>query len=162
MIHLVDLFSGIGGVSSGAAAAGWHVMLSVDCWGEAQQVHQQVFPDTRHMTLLLGDEESTKLLESTIDELSRIHVNRGDSLHIHASPPCQALSRINRHTSSDKEGMRLVEWAFQFLTSYKSTLPFDVKVTWSIEQVIHCRKARYDKHVTNFISDSITPQYLTF
>ena len=125
-VVVVDLFCGMGGFTQGAIDAGAEVILSVDAWDEACDVHRANHPDTRIDCVQLGNPDWYKGL------LRLLEPYRGNShIHLHGSPPCQALS--NASSRDPEEGMPLVIW---FLNLVKSVQPD----SWSMENVIPMRK----------------------
>ena len=125
-IVVVDLFCGMGGFTQGAIDAGAEVILSVDAWDEACEVHRANHPDTRIDCIELGTPLWYKWL------LRFLEPYRGNyHIHLHGSPPCQALS--NASSRDPEEGMPLVIW---FLNLVKSAQPD----SWSMENVVPMRK----------------------
>ena len=57
-VYVIDLFCGIGGFSEGAKQAGAKVILAVDNWEIALEVHKNNHPDTEHWNLTLGGDIS--------------------------------------------------------------------------------------------------------
>jgi DNA (cytosine-5)-methyltransferase 1 len=125
-VVVVDLFCGMGGFTQGAIDAGAEVILSIDSWGEACSVHEENHPDTRIDCISLGNPDWYKGL------LSFLKPYRGlCHIHLHGSPPCQALS--NASSRDPSEGMPMVTW---FLNLVKSVMPD----SWSMENVVPMRK----------------------
>ena len=118
-MQFVDLFCGQGGASCGAKLAGMPVALAVDADCEALSVHQTNHPECRHVCAMLP-------CELVLPE---------GPLHIHASPPCQAVSKINQSNcnanaksqSNENDALYLIRWAVQFCQTHATT--------WSLEQV---------------------------
>ena len=140
-IYVVDLFCGCGGFSTGALLAGKIVILAIDNWSKALDVHKYNHPTTKHINMELGGdlEEMCMLIKSYIPE--------GEKIHLHGSPPCQNLSVANRVSGNEKEGMRLVNW---YLDLVKLCKPH----SWSMEQVIgarhHLSEGDFDQfHIIN-------------
>ena len=125
-IVVVDLFCGVGGFTQGAIDAGAEVILSVDAWDEACEVHRANHPDTRIDCIELGNPLWYKWLLSFLEPYRGTH-----QIHLHGSPPCQALS--NASSRNPEEGMPLVIW---FLNLVKSVQPD----SWSMENVVPVRK----------------------
>jgi DNA (cytosine-5)-methyltransferase 1 len=125
-IVVVDLFCGMGGFTQGAIDAGANVILSVDAWDEACDVHEKNHPGVRIDCIQLGNPEWYKGLLRFLEPYRRTH-----HIHLHGSPPCQALS--NASSRNPEEGMPLVIW---FLNLVKSVQPG----SWSMENVIPVRK----------------------
>jgi DNA (cytosine-5)-methyltransferase 1 len=128
--YLVDLYCGIGGVSYGFQKAGFRVFSCVDSWEKALQIHGK-HVDCEHLQLKLGTDESKEIILENLPKLGK-----EDTLHVHASPPCQNLSTINKKRNLS-QGLDLTIWTLQFLIEldlhYRS-LKRNV-FTWTIEQV---------------------------
>lgn len=115
-MHFVDLFCGAGGASCGARMAGMRVALAVDACPTALRAHARNHPTCAHVCAELPCE---------------IALPPGP-LHIHASPPCQAVSRAQRGDNAPcaarrSEALALVRWAVRFCVAHGTT--------WSLEQV---------------------------
>ncbi|KAG5183047.1 S-adenosyl-L-methionine-dependent methyltransferase [Tribonema minus] len=109
MIYVIDLFCGAGGFSEGASRAGAVVILAVDCWKAALDVHAANHGDCEHWNEPLGGDPA-----QFVARLRRVVSRRvpcGGLVHLHGSPPCQNLSSVNC-MRNEREGMRLVEWTF--------------------------------------------------
>jgi|SaaInlV_125m_DNA_1040241.scaffolds.fasta_scaffold04818_3 site-specific DNA-cytosine methylase len=122
---VVDLFSGIGGWSEGARQAGHRVVLAVDCSERLLRIHAKNHPECRHLCLELGPATEEQLVQ----QLRRV-VPEGRAWHLHASPPCTAISTIRSATRTRDvhEGMRLVLWYVALVLRLRPT-------TWSMEEV---------------------------
>ena len=124
-IAVIDLYCGMGGFTQGAIEAGATVILSCDFWDEAIKVHKLNHPGIPCLQLKLGSPSDWKLIKQYIDKYPNHHI------HLHGSPPCQALSQASR-TNAD-EGMPLV---LHFLDLVKKLNPD----SWSMENVVPMRK----------------------
>lgn len=133
LVEVVDLFCGGGGFSTGAIAAGAKVVLAIDCWQPALDIHHANHPTTKTLNLELGG----SLVETAI--LIREHLTDGAHFHLHGSPPCQALSIASSRDA--EEGMVLVNW-FIDLVEYMNP------DSWSMENVPTVAK-KLDKHRPN-------------
>lgn len=92
--NVVDLFSGVGGFSLGAARAGFTVRCAVDTDTEAVSAHKRNFRQTKHL--------QTDVSELTGQELRRsLALNNGDLSGIIGGPPCQGFSSIGRRDKDD-------------------------------------------------------------
>lgn len=121
----VDLFAGIGGASTGAMNAGYDVVLAVDSWKLALDVHRRNHPHTKHLCIELPPTEPLPLPAA------------GERWHLHGSPPCTKLSGAARYARDDArvsretaEGLEMVKWYLDFALASHAT-------TWSMEQVNH-------------------------
>lgn len=126
MKYLVDLFCGIGGVSTGFAKEGFQVHACVDMWKLALKVHEDNHPKCKHFDFPLGTDEAKRKVLKLLPQL-----NKDDTLHIHASPPCQNLSTINSHRKKEI-GLEMTIWTLSLLHDLSSK---DPRITWTIEQV---------------------------
>jgi len=130
-IHVIDLFCGCGGFSTGARQAGANVILAVDAWKEAIDVHKANHPDAVHLYESLGGDVDEFAM--TLCGFIELNVGPEDHIHIHGSPPCQSLSSAN-HSRNEDQGMSLVNWYLDLIDVLSLSLrpePF----TWSMEQV---------------------------
>ena len=123
--RIVDLFSGLGGFSRGAADAGHTIVLAVDNWAEAVKTHRQNHPSAMHARLTLGTET-----QNNLERLIQRVVPEGADWHLHSSPPCQKLSNMRAisHGVAADAGCELVCWYLKLVMKLKPT-------TWSFEQV---------------------------
>tara|TARA_Y100000004_G_scaffold82138_1_gene92147 strand:+ start:522 stop:1682 length:1161 start_codon:yes stop_codon:yes gene_type:complete len=126
-VAVIDLFCGMGGFSQGAIEAGAKVVLAVDLWEEALLVHAKNHPDTPIKRMTLGEKYHFSLFKREVEKWRKL----GYHVHIHGSPPCQALS--NASSRNPEEGMPLVIW---FLDCVKFADPD----SWSMENVVPVRK----------------------
>jgi len=126
-VAVIDLFCGMGGFSQGAIEAGAKVVLAVDLWDEAIKVHAKNHPNTPIKRMTLGEKYHFSLFKREVEKWRKL----GYHVHIHGSPPCQALS--NASSRNPEEGMPLVIW---FLECVKYADPD----SWSMENVVPVRK----------------------
>ena len=124
-IAVIDLYCGMGGFTQGAVEAGATVILSCDFWEEAVKVHKLNHPGIPCLQLKLGSPSDWKLIKQYIDKYPNYHI------HLHGSPPCQALS--NASSTDPSKGMPLI---LHFLDLVKKLNPD----SWSMENVVPMRK----------------------
>ena len=124
-IAVIDLYCGMGGFTQGAVEAGATVILSCDFWDEAVKVHKLNHPGIPCLQLKLGSPSDWKLIKQYIDKYPNHHI------HLHGSPPCQALS--NASSTDASKGMPLI---LHFLDLVKKLNPD----SWSMENVVPMRK----------------------
>ena len=130
----IDLFCGAGGFTHGWIEAGGEVLLAVDSWDEAIALHHANHPEVNVRLATLGPSTNwdvEPLLDYIKTLLNAYREELDDPsepihLHLHGSPPCQALS--NASTTDGDEGMTLVLWFLEF----KDALNPD---SWSMENV---------------------------
>ena len=113
----VDLFCGAGGASCGAQQAGYDVVLAVDSWAVAVEIHYQNHPNTAHICTQLPPTEPLPLPTGCV-------------WHLHGSPPCTKLSIANqqRVESEREEATDLIRWYIIFAIESDAT-------SWTMEQV---------------------------
>lgn len=91
---IIDLFSGVGGLSLGAARAGFRVAASVELDPIASKSHQDNFPTTAHL------EQDVSVLCGA-DLLAAAKLERGQLSGLIGGPPCQGFSFIGRRQEED-------------------------------------------------------------
>lgn len=138
-VAFFDWFSGSGGAAEGAIQAGALVVLAVDCWEDANNVHRDNHPSTTVLNFEIGEdpEYEKRLLEGQF----RLWRSRGYHIHLHCSPPCKELSSAS--TTDAEEGMRLVYHCLWLVDQVKPD-------SWSMENVVPMRK-RLPEHVNSVV-----------
>jgi DNA (cytosine-5)-methyltransferase 1 len=89
---VIDLFAGVGGISLGAARAGFSVTGAVDFNDRVMKAHGRNFPNTRHLTADLSTYTGEGLL-------SALNVPTPDG--IVGGPPCQGFSSMGHRNIND-------------------------------------------------------------
>lgn len=93
-LNVIDLFSGVGGLSLGAARAGFHVAGSVELDPIAAEYHALNFPETQHLLEDVGTLSGAELLK-------RCKVDQRELSGLIGGPPCQGFSLIGRRDELD-------------------------------------------------------------
>lgn len=91
---VIDVFCGAGGLSLGAARAGFSLSASVDCDRRAIGVHAANFPGTQHVMQDVAAVSGTMLLQSA-------GLRSGQLDGLIGGPPCQGFSRIGHRRIDD-------------------------------------------------------------
>lgn len=91
---VIDLFSGAGGLSLGAARAGFALAAAVEIDKNANETHRRNFPSTCHI-----DKDIATL--SAADILREAKVGEGELMGVIGGPPCQGFSSIGRRDPED-------------------------------------------------------------
>lgn len=91
---MIDLFAGVGGMSLGAARAGFDVCTAVENDMIALATHAVNFPKTRHLGWDIGKTSGAKLLEAA-------KLAEGDLDGLIGGPPCQGFSNIGKRAIAD-------------------------------------------------------------
>ncbi len=92
-LEVLDLFAGVGGLSLGAARAGFRVTGAVDFNPRAMSAHKRNFPNSKHLTMDLSSVSGDQLL-------SALGVERPDG--IIGGPPCQGFSSMGHRDLTDQ------------------------------------------------------------
>lgn len=116
----VDLFSGIGGASEGAKAAGMTPVLAMDWDQEALDIHEH------------NNETCVHVCATFPMDVEAIPFPTDRPFLVHASPPCTRLSTMQMEINPEKkrQAVELVEWYLQ--TALRVSPNW-----WSMEQVDH-------------------------
>ncbi len=94
-MKVIDLFSGVGGLSLGAARAGLAVALAVENAPHAVAAHKLNFPSTNHIADDIMGVDSSRLT-------SQANIKVGDEpFGIIGGPPCQGFSTIGNRAQDD-------------------------------------------------------------
>lgn len=100
---VIDLFSGVGGLSLGAARAGFRVAASAELDPIASKSHKDNFPGTTHLETDVGKLTGHELLEA-----AKLRV--GELGGLIGGPPCQGFSVIGRREQSDPRNDLFVQF----------------------------------------------------
>ena len=90
-VAFLDLFAGMGGFTVGAVNAGATCIIAVDNWDESCAVHRANHPTIPVTRMVLGHPDHWRFFKRMVDD----YRSRGYHIHIHGSPPCQALSNAS-------------------------------------------------------------------
>lgn len=91
---VIDVFSGVGGLSLGAARAGFNIAAAIELDERALATHRINFPNSAHLRKDVG-------LLSADDLLSNLSLRSGDIQGLIGGPPCQGFSHIGRKVPDD-------------------------------------------------------------
>lgn len=103
MLDIIDLYCGVGGLSLGAARAGFRVAAAVDNDPIAMGSHSKNFPLTKHLT---GD--VSRLDGDDLLELAGLRKGQLDGLV--GGPPCQGFSRMGKRDPKDGRNNLFVDF----------------------------------------------------
>ncbi len=93
-MNAIDLFCGAGGLSLGAARAGFTMVAGVEWDKNAMATHQLNFPKSKHLQLDIGKLIGQQLLDNA-------GVVFGELAGLIGGPPCQGFSSIGRGDPKD-------------------------------------------------------------
>lgn len=91
---VLDLFSGVGGLSLGAARAGFEVAAAVDNDRRALATHRINFPHVAHLARNISQVSANTLLD-------QLGLRIGKVAGVIGGPPCQGFSTIGRRDAND-------------------------------------------------------------
>ncbi|MGH7977474.1 MAG: DNA cytosine methyltransferase, partial [Limisphaerales bacterium] len=96
---VIDLFAGVGGLSLGAARAGFTVALAVELDKHALTAHIKNFPKVNHLAADVGKLDGEKLLEHA-------GIKAGELDGLIGGPPCQGFSTMgHRHVADPRNNL---------------------------------------------------------
>ncbi|MBD5801475.1 Modification methylase BanI [Azoarcus sp. Aa7] len=95
MPKIIDLFAGAGGLSLGAARAGFEVSAAVELDSFAAQTHTTNFPNSIHICTDITSLTGAKLL-------SEANLRAGEVDGLIGGPPCQGFSTIGKRDENDR------------------------------------------------------------
>jgi len=101
--NVIDLFSGAGGLSLGAARAGFNVIGAVDVDPEAIRAHMCNFPNTVHLKTDLSNLSGQSLRLS-------FGLTKKDIVGLVGGPPCQGFSNMGRKATDDSRNELFVKF----------------------------------------------------
>ena len=98
---VIDLFAGVGGLSLGFAAAGFHVALAIENDQHACEAHEENFPET-----LVISEDVDQFASNPRSYLEEIQELQGVKISgIVGGPPCQGFSYIGERAAGDERNL---------------------------------------------------------
>jgi DNA (cytosine-5)-methyltransferase 1 len=138
-VYVIDLFCGCGGFSAGAALAGATVLLGVDMWQEALDVHALNHPGAEHWKTTIGDagggEDDFRADLWDFIERKRLEVmGVGGHLHVHASPPCTSFTPVNSGVVDREHGLHTYRFTHGTLDGLFEAGAIQ---SYTIENVVH-------------------------
>lgn len=95
MPKIIDLFAGAGGISLGAARAGFEISAAVELDEFAVQTHTKNFPKSQHLI-----EDVSKLTGEMLLKLAKVHADELTGLV--GGPPCQGFSSMGKRDVADQ------------------------------------------------------------
>ncbi len=97
-LNVIDLFSGVGGLSLGAARAGFNVAGSVELDPIASASHELNFPEATHLREDVGSLSGPQLLKAC-------GLEAGHLAGLIGGPPCQGFSLIGKRDAKDPRNL---------------------------------------------------------
>jgi len=103
MPNVIDLFAGAGGLSLGAARAGFNVISAVEIDSHAIASHIANFPNTEHIQQDILQLDGQKLLQLSNTEADHV-------TGIIGGPPCQGFSSIGHGNVEDERNALFIKF----------------------------------------------------
>lgn len=100
---LIDLYSGIGGLSLGAVRAGFELAVSVDKDPILAKTHKVNFPRSLQLERDVSELEGAELLKAA-------NLEQGELSGLVGGSPCQGFSRIGRRDQADERNRLFVHF----------------------------------------------------
>lgn len=141
MPNIIDLYCGVGGLSLGAARAGFRVAAAVDNDPIAMGSHNKNFPLTKHHT---GD--VSRLNGNDLLELAGLRKGQLDGLV--GGPPCQGFSRMGKRNPKDCRNNLFVD----FFRLVRETKP-SFFVAENVQGILDEPYERIRKRALKLVSD---------
>lgn len=91
---VIDLFAGVGGLSLGAARAGFNVVGAIELDDHAIATHAKNFPSTRHIQKNIHDLTAKEIFED-------LKIVKGELSGVIGGPPCQGFSSMGKRDLED-------------------------------------------------------------
>jgi len=102
-LKVIDVFSGVGGLTLGAARAGLSVLAAVETDRHAVSAHKLNFPNVVHIS-----EDASRLSAARLLSLAGHRAN--EPLAIIGGPPCQGFSNIGHRNPDDPRNQLFVSF----------------------------------------------------
>jgi DNA (cytosine-5)-methyltransferase 1 len=108
---VIDVFAGVGGLSLGAARAGFHLAAAVEIDKHAVIAHKKNFPKSKHIDKDITSVSSNELLKEA-------GLERTELTGLIGGPPCQGFSSIGRRAEDDPRNSLFVTF-FQLVAELR-------------------------------------------
>jgi DNA (cytosine-5)-methyltransferase 1 len=110
-LKVIDLFSGVGGLSLGAVKSGFKVIGAVENDHRILASHKQNFPNVTHVA-----EDVSRLTGRSL--ASFVHLKGDDLAGIIGGPPCQGFSSIGKRNLTDNRNLLFLDF-FRLVSELK-------------------------------------------
>jgi len=140
-LQVVDLFSGVGGLSLGAARAGFSVCGAVEIDPHAIEMHRRNFPNSIHITESVSDLTGRKLR-------MRLNLHNGDLMGIIGGPPCQGFSDIGKRDPNDPRNTLFPEF-FRLVSEAKP----EFFLAENVPRIRHDKNAEFIEKALSYVKN---------
>lgn len=127
-MRVVDLFSGMGGMSLGFERAGYDVVCAIDAWEDALAVYRANFSHDTHCLDLSNVEAASRLIKDYQPDV------------IIGGPPCQDFSSAGKRDENGGRGDLTISYA-DIIVSVRPA----IFVMENVERIVHTDKLRQAK-----------------
>lgn len=103
-LNVLDLFSGVGGLSTGFEQAGYIVLAALDYKPEAVQTYKYNHPDTKVILQNIRKTNAKQVMRKTTSSIDEIDVIIG-------GPPCEGFSTVGYRRPEDPRNSLFYEYA---------------------------------------------------
>jgi len=142
MPNVIDLFAGAGGLSLGAARAGFNVIAAVELDSHAMATHRANFPNTCHVQRDIMGISGAELIDI-------IGMPAEEIVGIIGGPPCQGFSTIGHGNVDDKRN-RLFERFFEIVSELQPAFFLAENVPGIMNSKYDEIRARAFEHVKQY------------
>lgn len=140
-LQVVDLFSGVGGLSLGAARAGFSICGAVEIDPHAVETHKRNFPNSIHIF------ESVTALTGRKLRM-RLNLHNGDLTGIVGGPPCQGFSDIGKRDLNDPRNALFPEF-FRIVSEAKPKF----FLAENVPRIRHDKNAKFIEKALSYVED---------
>ncbi|HOO77662.1 MAG TPA: DNA cytosine methyltransferase [bacterium] len=137
MPTVIDLFCGVGGLTLGAARAGFQIAAAVDNNAQAKSAFKKNFPKYEYVDANIAELTGAELIEK-----AQIDINGIDG--VIGGPPCQGFSRIGRRKPNDARN-NLFDHFFRLVAELQPTF-------YIAENVLGIRDSQFDEVRANALA----------
>lgn len=103
MLKIIDLFSGVGGLSLGAAHAGFDLCGTVELDSKAINTHEYNFPNTNHLQF-----DISKLKFQDLQD--QFKIKKEELAGLIGGPPCQGFSPMGKQNINDPRNLLFIHF----------------------------------------------------
>lgn len=136
-LTVCELFAGVGGMTLGAARAGFDVRLTVELDDRASAAHHRNFPSS-----VMLREDVSSLTGARL--LSEAKLHKGELTGLVGGPPCQGFSTIGRRHPEDHRNSLFTEF-FRLVNECRPAFFVAENVTGILEE-------RFNRHIASAMS----------
>lgn len=142
MANVIDLFAGAGGLSLGAARAGFNVSAAVEIDPHAMNSHRANFPNTVHIQRDIMTLTGAELLQLA-------GIQQDDLVGIIGGPPCQGFSSIGHGDVNDIRNKLFIKF-FELIEELQPAFFLAENVPGIMNPKYDCIRNEAFRHIGNY------------